>query len=570
MLSSPAPVAARVLVALLTAALSMPLLSAQQNPAAGLIASPSSLDIPYQFGGFVLPLSVDLGAPTLQAFTVRVATSSGNWLRVNPTSGTTPQRLQVDLTPNAASFLRPGINSATIIVTNATNGAALSIPVTLTASGNPITASPSSLTFTRPAGSPDPASASLFLNSPYATGITSLTVVPWLSVTPRDQSIPGAITVTASAAQLAPGVYTADIAMSSFPSVFFRVPVTFTVTPPGPVFSVPNLAFRQTAGDAPPAPQTLELTSEGGPFRFTLTTADGGRNWLSATANSTTTPARITVNAAPAGLPVGTYRGTISVTPSAGTPRALDAVLTITAPPPPSISALIHGATLRDAAVSPGLIFSLFGTGLGLPNGQAATVTSAGHLPTTLDGVRVLFDGIPAPLLYVRGDQINGIVPYAVAAKPSTQLRVESKGTLSAGRDLPVAESAPGLFTLSATGTGQAAALNQDGTGNGPSNPEQAGRALVLYGTGEGLLDTPTEDGLITGATLRRPLLPVAATVGGVPVEVLYAGSAPGMAAGVLQINLLLNERIPKGSAVPVEIRIGNTPTAAGVTVSVR
>ena len=170
----------------------------------------------------------------------------------------------------------------------------------------------------------------------------------------------------------------------------------------------------------------------------------------------------------------------------------------------------------------------------------------------------------------MRGDQINGIVPYAVAGKTTTQLRVDSGGQLSLARDIRVVPAAPGLFTLSATGAGQAAALNQDGTLNEAGRPEAAGRAVILFGTGEGLLDTPTDDGLITGATLRRPALPVTATVGGVPVEVLYAGSAPGMAAGVLQINLLLNDKVPKGDTVPVEIRIGDTPTAPGVNIAVR
>lgn len=575
---SPAPRAVSALAALLTAALSTPLLIAQQpasqsaptRQAVGIVADPPSLDLQYTYRTVGVGRFVYLSGPASQRFSIRVTTSSGDWLKVTPTNGSTPQQLQVSVTPDPINGIRAGFHTAAIVVTNTTNGESLSIPVTLTTVGSPISASPETLSFARPAGSPDPASTVLSIAAAYAIGVTATPDVPWLTVTPRDATAPSLLTVTASAAQLAPGVHTGRINFTSFPSVSLQVPVTFTVAPPGPVFSIPTLGFLHTSGNPPPAAQAIDLTSDGAPFRFTLATADAGRNWLTATVNTSTTPARLTVTANPAGLPYGVFRGTITVTPAAGPPRVLDVVLTITAPPAPEISALIHGATLRATAISPGLIFSLFGAGLGPPNGLAATLTSAGRLPTSLDGIRVLFDGVPAPLLYVRGDQLNGIVPYAVAAKSSTQLRVESKGTLSLAREFRVAPAVPGLFTLSATGTGQAAALNQDGTVNGPASPEQSGRAVILYGTGEGLLDAPTEDGLIAGATLRRPLLPVTATVGGVPVEVLYAGSAPGLVAGVLQLNLLLNENVPKGPAVPVEIRVGDNPTAPGVTVAVR
>src|SRR5579872_6989306 len=40
---------------------------------------------------------------------------------------------------------------------------------------------------------------------------------------------------------------------------------------------------------------------------------------------------------------------------------------------------------------------------------------------------------------------------------------------------LPIAPAAPGLFTSGASGKGQAAAINQDNTVNGTSNPAPAG-----------------------------------------------------------------------------------------------
>lgn len=105
---------------------------------------------------------------------------------------------------------------------------------------------------------------------------------------------------------------------------------------------------------------------------------------------------------------------------------------------------------------------------------------------------------------------------------------------------LTFAAAAPGLFTANSSGTGQAAVVNQDGTINTPS---PAGKIVSVYGTGFGLLGATGPDGL------RRLVLPVTATVGGVPVTVTYAGEAPGYTTGLQQINLLIGPDVPKGGS---------------------
>jgi uncharacterized protein (TIGR03437 family) len=64
--------------------------------------------------------------------------------------------------------------------------------------------------------------------------------------------------------------------------------------------------------------------------------------------------------------------------------------------------------------------------------------------------------------------------------------------------------------------------------------------------------------------------LPVSATIGGVRAEVLYAGAAPGLIAGVVQINVLIPAGVPPNSAAPVSLSAGPYTTPAGVTVSIR
>ncbi len=113
------------------------------------------------------------------------------------------------------------------------------------------------------------------------------------------------------------------------------------------------------------------------------------------------------------------------------------------------------------------------------------------------------------------------------------RLTVEVDGVASDVRRVALAPTAPALFA----NAGLAAALNEDGSVNGPLNPAAPGSVIVLFGTGAGVTDPPSVDGEITGATLPRPIEPVEVTFGEQPAEILYAGAAPGLVAGVIQIN---------------------------------
>jgi len=63
-------------------------------------------------------------------------------------------------------------------------------------------------------------------------------------------------------------------------------------------------------------------------------------------------------------------------------------------------------------------------------------------------------------------------------------------------------------------------------------------------------------------------LLPVAATIGGVPADVAYAGGDNGLSAGTIRIDLTVPESVT-GNAVPVVIAIGNNSSQPGVTIAV-
>jgi uncharacterized protein (TIGR03437 family) len=131
-------------------------------------------------------------------------------------------------------------------------------------------------------------------------------------------------------------------------------------------------------------------------------------------------------------------------------------------------------------------------------------------------------------------------------------MTIERNGVTYGPWKLPVAPAVPGIFTIDSSGNGQAAVFNQDGTINSPSNPARKGSVIVIYATGAGLMDPPMADGAIAPLSLPlpKPRLGVAVRVGGFDAAVQYAGAAPGLVAGAIQVNALVPDGVPVGDAV--------------------
>ena len=237
------------------------------------------------------------------------------------------------------------------------------------------------------------------------------------------------------------------------------------------------------------------------------------------------------------------------------------------------IAAPLTATTSANAAsnltgpVAPGEIVVLRGSGIGPAQLAQAGVDAQGRYGTSLAGTRVLFNGIPAPMIYTSSTQASAIVPYNVAGNP-VGIQIEYLGAKSDPIAVSLAPSAPALFTMDSTGKGQAAALNEDGSLNAASRPAKVGSIVVLYATGEGQTSPAGVDGKPATTPLPKPLLPVQVTIDGKPAEVLYAGGAPGIVAGLMQINA----RIPTGAqvgTVPVVITVGAVTSQPGVSIAV-
>lgn len=187
------------------------------------------------------------------------------------------------------------------------------------------------------------------------------------------------------------------------------------------------------------------------------------------------------------------------------------------------------------------------------------------RITTSLSNTRVLFDGVPSPLIRVASDQITAIVPTAVSGKSHATAAVERSGQIVATTPVVIGAVSPALLTLDPSGTGQSAAINLDGTINGPSSPAAAGSIITLFAIGMTASSDP--DGSL--ATAAAPVSPTpVVVVGGQLAQVLYAGPSPTMTTALTQINIRLPAELT--GQLPVYILATGSSTQYGATLSVK
>jgi uncharacterized protein (TIGR03437 family) len=107
-----------------------------------------------------------------------------------------------------------------------------------------------------------------------------------------------------------------------------------------------------------------------------------------------------------------------------------------------------------------------------------------------------------------------------------------------------------------------AAAVNEDGSINSPENPAMLGSIVAFWASGTGAVNL--SDGEIPQAAMNTYCCSVA--VNGNPAEAVYAGVAPGIVAGVSQINFRLPaELYPGARDVAVTISAGGRISSPAV-----
>jgi uncharacterized protein (TIGR03437 family) len=233
---------------------------------------------------------------------------------------------------------------------------------------------------------------------------------------------------------------------------------------------------------------------------------------------------------------------------------------------------VVNAASYRAGSVAPGELISVFGANLGPETGVELQLDNRGYVATTLGGTEVRFDGVAAPVIFARHDQVNAIVPYGVAGRTTTQLEVRYNGAAVYSETLEVTTATPGILARDASGTGQAAILNNDDYSmNSAAHPARRGSFVLIYAVGAGQTIPAGTDGKLGGATPpRADLARVSLRIGGLAAKVDYAGGARGLVAGVLQVNAVVPDAVTPGDAVPLQLTIDGLASQPEMTLAVK
>ncbi len=384
-------------------------------------ANVSSIPFSYTMGGTVPgPASIQLSG---QAVTYSAAaTSTGNWLQVNPANGAAPGLVTAQLNSAIVATLAAGTYNGSVTITPS-SGPAITIPVTLTVSPQPpVTVNATSVALAYQVGGANNNPSQTVTLSTTGTqalsfGVTSnVTANPsgrnWILVNPSVGQIPAggsaplAISYDTSAA-LPAGTYTGTVTVQVTGGLFPNgtsqqaINVTLLVSS-SPLLIVPSstLSFTYEIGGTAPAAKSFTPcstavacnTTTSGQSNVTASAAATGGNWLTVTAPSTATtgqPFAVSVN--PTGLAVGTYNGTITVnmTGAGNNPQIVPVQLTVANDPilQTNVSSISLPYQIGQAAAPPSQTVAVTSsTGAPLNYSATATSTECGGAWLTLSG----------------------------------------------------------------------------------------------------------------------------------------------------------------------------------------
>jgi uncharacterized protein (TIGR03437 family) len=230
---------------------------------------------------------------------------------------------------------------------------------------------------------------------------------------------------------------------------------------------------------------------------------------------------------------------------------------------PPLITSVVNAAD-GTKPVAPGGLISIYGQQMSPVN----IATQQIPLPTALGESCLTVNGVAVPMLFVSAQQINGELPANVIGNATMTLR--TPGGISDNFYFTILPVAPSIFRTGMAGpeTGLATIFRDD---NGelitPTNPIHPNDVITIYATGMGATSPAVASGMpATADPLPNTVIAASVTLGGVPLNVLYAGLVPGE-VGVYQVNASVPSGVPQGLAIPLVVAQAGSSTTLSVRV---
>ena len=198
-----------------------------------------------------------------------------------------------------------------------------------------------------------------------------------------------------------------------------------------------------------------------------------------------------------------------------------------------TISGLVNAASGQSVA-APNMTATIRGTGLAstsLRSGSASFTYSTSAGPS---GFGMTVNGVAAAFKSISPTQIDFQIPVETGVGPAV-VGINNNGSIG-GFLFEVSPAAPGIFA--------------DANGNvAPTATVQAGKALTLTMTGDGVLTPSLPDGFTAAANSSlfwKPALPFTVTIGGTPVFLTSYGLVAG-AVAVTTVNVVVPASVPAG-----------------------
>ncbi|MBL8179800.1 MAG: hypothetical protein JNK48_34290 [Bryobacterales bacterium] len=433
------------------------------------------------------------------AFTTTVYQEGSTWLSAIPMGGFFQGTVAV---ASNGDLLEPGYYGGHVVL----RGANFSdvVQVTTMRSGGEQIETASAVRFVMAAGGKAPEAQRLpvLTPRPYSATVRTDNGGSWLTRVAEA----GAITIGVNAAGLAAGAYTGMVSLRAALVGPRQIPVTLLIypNPAAPLVANPAvLDLRTTVGVSTAA--TVAITSGllVERLQWLAETDAGASGWLAVEQAEQGAVIRTDVSM----LPAGVYTGRVTARTSMQS-VVVPVRLTVSAPEvtddEPFLGSILNAASWREVPVAAGEEVVLYGGFI---------------LGASIDGIPVAARGF--------------VVPPELAGRREVTLRLRN-GNRTRDYVIPLAEAAPGVYSLNGTGKGLALVRNANGT----SGSVGRGTMVWLQATGLRRDDVGVEVGGVrvramnvfplvedvAGRDWIEFVVPVEAPVGEVGVVVISAG----------------------------------------------